>query len=300
MKGGKFRDFITPNIIWILLLGFSFFGLIKYIDQRFAIIEGNLDSSSKNISVFEQGYKTKLNDLEGRISGNAYSLEQVIKKEQEKDQTLKAQFDAMSDKVTDLAKISSIDRELLKKYSKNYFLNEHYVPISLSNIDPKYLNASSVNSQIHSNVLPYLEAMLITANNELSLKVQSAYRSFGTQSILKSNYKVIYGEGTANRFSADQGYSEHQLGTTLDFTTGSLSGALVGFEKTAEYKWLLENAYRFGFVLSYPENNAYYKFEPWHWRFVGIPLATRLHDDNMYFYDMDQRVIDTYLGDIFD
>jgi LAS superfamily LD-carboxypeptidase LdcB len=60
------------------------------------------------------------------------------------------------------------------------------------------------------------------------------------------------------------------------------------------------HAYIYGFVLSYPKNNGYYVYEPWHWRFVGVKLATDLHNQGKNFYDMDQRTIDTYLLNIFD
>ena len=82
----------------------------------------------------------------------------------------------------------------------------------------------------------------------------------------------MYGSG-ANSFSADQGYSEHQLGTTVDFSTSSLGGSLNGFDQTEAYEWLDKNAHRFGFILSYSKDNAYYIYEPWHWRFVGKDLA---------------------------
>ncbi|PJC82708.1 hypothetical protein CO006_02150, partial [Candidatus Roizmanbacteria bacterium CG_4_8_14_3_um_filter_35_14] len=61
-----------------------------------------------------------------------------------------------------------------------------------------------------------------------------------------------------------------------------------------------ENAYKYGFILSYPKQNTYYQFEPWHWRFVGMTLATKLHDTNQYFYNLAQREIDLYLISIFD
>src|SRR5690606_18737682 len=108
-----------------------------------------------------------------------------------------------------------------------------------------------------------------------------------------------YGSG-ANAFSADQGFSEHQLGTTVDFTTTGLGGGLQGFGNTPAYQWLVQNAYKYGFVLSYPEDNAYYVFEPWHWRYVGEDLAEDLHDDDQHFYDLPQREIDQYLLHIFD
>ena len=112
---------------------------------------------------------------------------------------------------------------------------------------------------------------------------------------------MTYGAGTANSFSADQGYSEHQLGTAVDFITPGSAGQLsTTFANTPSFRWLTENAYKFGFELSYPATNTYYVYEPWHWRFVGIKLATYLHEHKLNFYDMDQRDIDTYLADLFD
>lgn len=199
-----------------------------------------------------------------------------------------------------LDKLSKTDKELLQKYSKVYFLNEHYVPDSLATITPEHLFQEDRPQRIHSKVSPFLERLMKDARNSGSeLKIISAYRSFGEQSTLKGGYTFVYGSG-ANKFSADQGYSEHQLGTALDFTTTESGTDFNGFKNTAAYKWLLENAYKYGFTLSYPENNSYYQFEPWHWRFVGVELAGRLQSEKAYFYDLDQRTIDSYLINIFD
>ena len=111
---------------------------------------------------------------------------------------------------------------------------------------------------------------------------------------------MTYGAGTANSFSADQGYSEHQLGTALDLITTGTGGQLEGFDNTGAYQWLQNNAYRYGFVLSYPKDNPFYVFEPWHWRFVGVKLATNLHFAHQNFYDWDQRTINTYLVNFLD
>jgi D-alanyl-D-alanine carboxypeptidase len=62
----------------------------------------------------------------------------------------------------------------------------------------------------------------------------------------------------------------------------------------------LANAYKYGFTLSYPKGNTSYVFEPWHWRFVGVKLATDLHNQGKNFYDLDQRSIDAYLVNFFD
>lgn len=180
-------------------------------------------------------------------------------------------------------------------------MNENYVPAHLSGIPNEYLYNEATPQQFLTEAWPFLKKLSDRAKADgVTLYVKSAYRSFGEQQSLKSSYTVVYGAGTSNSFSADQGYSEHQLGTTIDFITTGLGGQLDGFDTTASYRWLLSNAYRFGFVLSYPKGNGYYVYEPWHWRFVGIKLATYLHENALNFYAVDQRAIDAYLINIFD
>jgi len=129
--------------------------------------------------------------------------------------------------------------------------------------------------------------------------VLSGYRSFEDQNILKQHYTVQYGTG-ANTFSADQGYSEHQLGTTVDFTTTELGNNIEDIDGTKAFEWLEDNAYKYGFVMSYPKDNIYYQYEPWHWRFVGKDLARYLDRKNKSFYDLEQREIDEYITTLFD
>ncbi|PIR40970.1 MAG: hypothetical protein COV32_00475 [Candidatus Yonathbacteria bacterium CG10_big_fil_rev_8_21_14_0_10_43_136] len=208
-------------------------------------------------------------------------------------------LDGMANTLGLYQKLANTDRELLAKYSKIYFLNELYTPKLSITIPTQYTLEPEKEKMISVEVWPFLRQMLddaVSAN--IDLKIISAFRSFDTQNTLKSAYKVTFGSN-ANTFSADQGYSEHQLGTTVDFTTTKLGANNLTFEKTPEYKWLTENAYKYGFILSYPEGNAYYIFEPWHWRFVGKGLALRLYNEGKNFYDLSQRDINEYLLTIF-
>lgn len=228
------------------------------------------------------------------------TLSYTLKKEQQKNGLFQAQIGEIAGTVGKLDKLSKTDKELLQKYSKVYFLNENYVPEDLISIPPDYLYEKDKETKMHTKTFPYLQSMIVAAKADgINLEIISAYRSFGEQSSLKNNYTVVYGSG-ANKFSADQGYSEHQLGTAIDFTTLELGANFTAFEKLDAYKWLLDNAYKYGFIVSYPKGNAYYQFEPWHWRFVGKSLANMLHQENKNFYDVDQRTIDNYLINIFD
>lgn len=247
----------------------------------------------------ELSYLGTLEDLEYSRKENA-GLLLNLRDEQYARENIENQLGNLGSTLGTLEKLSQTDEELLKKYSKVYFLNENYSPAKLSDIDTKFVYPENNELQIHSDVNPYLKRLLEGALSDgIDLRIASAFRSYDRQASLKYGYKMLYGSG-ANQFSADQGYSEHQLGTTVDFTTPSVGGVFSSFESDKAYKWLLNNAHNYGFVLSYPKGNVFYKFEPWHWRFVGIELATKLHNEGKYFYDLDQREIDTYLIKLFD
>ncbi len=235
-----------------------------------------------------------------RFMNQQRELQGKLSEEKNRNDSFEDQIGQISSTVGTLTKLKETDKELLQKYSKVYFLNEHYIPKELSTIPSQYTLYPNNEYKIHSKVLPFLTRLLDDAKKEgITIEINSAYRSFYEQASIKSSNRVVYGSGS-NKFSADQGYSEHQLGTTVDFSFNKKSGVGSGFEKSLAYKWLTDNAYKYGFVLSYPEKNQYYVFEPWHWRFVGSRLAERIHEDKKYFYDLDQRNIDEYLVNIFD
>jgi zinc D-Ala-D-Ala carboxypeptidase len=233
-----------------------------------------------------------------RIDNATTSLSDQIKLAQQK---VQSQVGSITGTVSTLTKLSQTDRELLAKYSKVFFLSDNYAPARLVEIPLDYRYNEKIQMQVIPEVLPSLRKMLDQAReDDVELYVQSAYRSFTEQTVIKDSYTVTYGAGTANSFSADQGYSEHQLGTTIDLISTGTRGKLEGFDKTPAFAWVEKNAHKYGFVLSYPKNNGYYVYEPWHWRFVGVKLATYLHEEEKYFYELDQRTIDTYLVSIFD
>jgi LAS superfamily LD-carboxypeptidase LdcB len=249
-------------------------------------------------------YETQVTDLSARLAiaeGTNSNLNSQLRDEQDRNNEYGKKVESLVSSVSMLEKLSKTDRELLQKYSNVYFLSENFVPAPLATIDPQYLFRKDVEFQIHASIKPHLDRLIHNATADgAPILVLSAYRSFGTQAGLKTSYKLTYGAGTANQFSADQGYSEHQLGSTVDFTTPQGGSELGLFEKSSAFTWLQQHAHEYGFILSYPKGNGYFTFEPWHWRFVGVELATRLKNENKSFYDLDQRTINEYLVKIFD
>ncbi|MHB8575012.1 MAG: M15 family metallopeptidase [Dehalococcoidia bacterium] len=109
---------------------------------------------------------------------------------------------------------------------------------------------------------------------------QSTYRSYDDQARIYQEEVKNFGEAQADRESARPGHSEHQLGTTIDFTTKSLAYDLnESFAATPEGRWLAQHAAQYGFVLSYPqgkEAQSGYVYEPWHYRYIGAEAAQSL------------------------
>ena len=117
-----------------------------------------------------------------------------------------------------------------------------------------------------------------------TLIVQSGYRSYYSQrSILAAKIKAI-GKTKALKLVAKPGYSEHQTGLAVDFAARGVSTLNVSFARTKAGIWLAANAYRYGFVLRYPSGKTAitgYSFEPWHFRYVGVTVATAMHDQGI-------------------
>lgn len=254
-----------------------------------------LDSASSTIASLRT-------DLTG-VRDELRELADDYRDERDKNDEFEDQLRDLAGTLDEFEKLNEIDEELLAKYSKVYFLNENYVPRKLVQIDEDFVldRPDIADEYFHADAYPFLEDLLERAERAgHDLQVVSAYRSFDEQTDLKDQFTQIYGEG-ANAFSADQGFSEHQLGTTVDLTVPSVGGTFQSFGDTEAFEWLEENAYRYGFILSYPEGNEFYIYEPWHWRFVGRDLARDLNrTDDRTFYTMDQREINKYLLELFD
>jgi zinc D-Ala-D-Ala carboxypeptidase len=116
------------------------------------------------------------------------------------------------------------------------------------------------------------------AQSGSQLTVVSPYRSYGTQVSTYNGWVTRLGQAQADRQSARPGFSEHQTGLAVDIDT-AVSEA---FGQTPAGIWLAQNSWKYGFVVRYQqgqESITGYEYEPWHFRYVGVPLATELQKD---------------------
>lgn len=118
----------------------------------------------------------------------------------------------------------------------------------------------------------------------LKLYAASTYRSYNTQNTLYNNYVAKDGQVAADTYSARPGYSEHQTGLAVDIA--KTGGSIDNFESTSEFTWVKNNAHLYGFILRYPsdgQDTTGYVYEPWHYRYVGIEVATYIYEHNITF-----------------
>jgi zinc D-Ala-D-Ala carboxypeptidase len=125
------------------------------------------------------------------------------------------------------------------------------------------------------------------------LVVASAYRSYEDQQRSHESLRSVLGAG-AGRLSATAGHSQHQLGTAVDFTDAAVGYKLgVPFARTSDYRWLEHHAWEYGFVLAYPrgeEERTGYRWEPWHYRYVGVRDAKRIEDSDQSLQEFLESV----------
>lgn len=126
----------------------------------------------------------------------------------------------------------------------------------------------------------FLQMADAAAEEGLRLYSASPYRSYAAQERVYQRYAAQQGAEAADTYSARAGFSEHQTGLALDINVASLSAR---FEETREYAWLAEHSWEYGFILRFPQGKEAltgYRFEPWHYRYVGPETARLCHEQN--------------------
>jgi D-alanyl-D-alanine carboxypeptidase len=173
--------------------------------------------------------------------------------------------------------------DILVIANKYYKLSSDFVPKDLVRIDTKY--AVDNDRWVIPIVKENFEKMASDMKKlNLTIQAKSAYRSYQTQAILYNDYVKANGKASADTFSAQAGYSEHQTGLAVDVRAGT--GNYGTFQQSKEYEWMIQNAHKYGFILRYPENKTNitgYKFESWHFRYVGVDIAKYIYENNLTF-----------------
>jgi D-alanyl-D-alanine carboxypeptidase len=154
-------------------------------------------------------------------------------------------------------------------------------PLQPKNYVPGDLVSVGNGQRMRAEPAQALATMLQAAKAQgLTIRPLSGYRSYNTQVSVYNSEVKTYGQAVADTQSARPGTSEHQTGLTIDVGGGGC-GIEDCFGNTAEGKWVAENAYLYGFIIRYLPDKAHitgYRYEPWHIRYIGVELATEMHN----------------------
>ena len=140
------------------------------------------------------------------------------------------------------------------------------------------------NVEVHIDMRDSLLKMKEEARKDgIYLVFLSGYRSINLQNEIFYSLKSIRNQEAVERarVSAPPGYSEHSTGFAIDIgdATQRDTDFETEFENTEAFKWLIKNAAKFHFKLSFKKNNKYIDYEPWHWRYEGSIEALKVFEN---------------------
>ena len=167
--------------------------------------------------------------------------------------------------------------------NKNFILPRDYEPDDLVSLGGGY--------RLRAEAAERLSTMRTDMNNlGYRIYVMSAYRTYQSQLYKYNDGVRNYGREFADTQYARPGHSEHQTGLAVDIVqrTNIRYMTQARFENTEEFAWLRENAYKYGFILRYPREYTDihgFIYEPWHWRYVGVDIATAMHNESIIMFE---------------
>lgn len=170
--------------------------------------------------------------------------------------------------------------DLLVLVNKTRTLPSDYIPNDLEEID---INYSNHNKYLRREAKQAFENLSKEAKDlGYFIVAVSAYRDYAYQEDLYQGYVVDKGKEYADKCCAKPGHSEHQTGLSLDVMGSNLD--YDEFEASPEFEWMKDHAHLYGFIMRYSkgkEKITGFKYEPWHYRYVGILTATEIYEQQL-------------------
>lgn len=217
----------------------------------------------------------KVAEKGNEIQGENYASPKTIEPQEEKE-TKEVENSILTEDEINLIK-EAVDKDyngLFKLVNKENVLSEEYYPEDLivPNVQLQ-LSENNEQSSVRDDMKEDIEKMFADAKAEgIELFLNSGFRGYNLQTTLYDKDIREHGE-CGSDYVAMPGASEHQLGLAVDITSASVGFQLVeDFKDTKEGRWILDNAYKYGFILRYGENKEKitgYKYETWHFRYIG-------------------------------
>lgn len=177
------------------------------------------------------------------------------------------------------------DTDILKKelmlVNKFNQLESDYIPEKLVTVASQYGDGIKLDSTAYAMFIKMAEK---AEEQGLIIKIHSGYRSYIEQKNIYDNGVKYNGISHTDLVSARPGNSEHQTGLAMDLKDNT--SVYTKFGTTASGKWVYENAHLYGFIQRYQDgktNITGYNYESWHYRYVGVEVATYIYENNITF-----------------
>ena len=262
-------------------------GLFKndYTDEQIIKIYGE-----NNKILIDYVKENKVEDIDKYIDVDIFKPERI-------DRYLKANLEGYKEKVKfvnmDLDKNYFEDPNIVKDYSVTMLVNKHNKLVEDYTPEVVKLTKCSSGEEFLTKEAKEAYDSLCDASikDGVKLGVTSSYRSFESQTSIYNYYLKNKGQTYVNNYVATPGFSEHQTGLVLDVKATSEET----FKYTKEYKWMINNSYKYGFILRYPEGKESitgYNAESWHYRYVGVEIATYIHENDITFEEYYVQFLD--------
>lgn len=281
------QDNFIKNINTLLEKGYS--------DREISMIFAHGDSNS----VTEFGKRDYIEYLDEFLSYDFAKLENYDRYinymneygDDEETTIIKVNLDLDKENYTDYKTVTKYDKTML--VNKHYYLGEEYAPKDLVKVPNEYLKDKNdeiegVNEAISSAII-----MIKAAQKDgLDLRFNSGYRSFKDQEDVYNTYLNLYGESYVTNYVIKAGFSEHQTGYAFDFASGTSNI----FASSEEYKWMIKNSYKYGFIyrfLKSKEEITGVKHEAWHFRYVGKKVAKIIDTEELSLEEYYAKYMDT-------
>lgn len=171
--------------------------------------------------------------------------------------------------------------------NKDNKLSEDYVPNNLKLSEIKFLDYIETRD-LESTTADALKEMFDAALEDgVTLLGASGYRSYNIQKSLYDSRVASMGEERTSLYTAQPGASEHQTGLAIDILSSDYQNLDDGFENSKGFEWLINNCYKYGFILRYLEGKediTGYNYEPWHFRYIGnVEIAKDIMERGIVF-----------------
>jgi zinc D-Ala-D-Ala carboxypeptidase len=188
---------------------------------------------------------------------------------------------------------ASNDKPAIALVNRSNRLDKNFAPKHLTIPNVKFSSYASADvKKMDAEAALALEDLFKAAKAAgITLLAVSGYRDYEYQNMLYRNKVTAAGKKEADKYVAQPGASEHQTGLAMDVLSNEYGSLDEGFANTKAYKWLVENSYKFGFIIRYPkgkEGITGYNYEPWHLRQVGIAAASEITQKHL--------TLEEYLG----